>query len=90
VLWIDVTDIVEFLASGTTVSGVQRVSANLTPLVLTDNSRAVVLDRNRGGFTELTDQEVTDLITNGVRGGVAVAVQQASGFSNSVPGGSVD
>ncbi len=76
-LWIDVTDIVEFLASGTTVSGVQRVSANLTPLLLTDNSRAVVLDRSRGDFIELTNQEVADLITNGVRGGVAVAAQPA-------------
>ncbi len=76
-LWIDVTDVVEFLASGTTVSGVQRVSANLTPLLLTDNSRAVVLDRSRGGFVELTDQEAADLIIDGVQGGVAVANQQA-------------
>lgn len=76
-LWIDVTDVVEFLASGTTVSGVQRVSANLTPLLLTDNSRAVMLDRSRGGFVELTDHEITDLITHGVQGGVAVSAQQA-------------
>jgi glycosyltransferase involved in cell wall biosynthesis len=77
VLWIDVTDIVEFLASGTTVSGVQRVSANLTPLLLTDNSSAVILDRSRGVFVALTDKETHQLIRYGVSSGVAAAREPA-------------
>lgn len=76
-LWIDVTDLVEFLAQGSTVSGVQRVEAQLTPLLLTDNSRAVILDRTRGVFVALTDTETDQLIRHGVASGVAAAREPA-------------
>ena len=76
-LWIDVTDLVEFIASGSTVSGVQRVEAQLAPLLLGDNTQAVILDRGRGTFIALTEQETSDLIVNGVCGGVAIATEQA-------------
>lgn len=76
-LWIDVTDLVEFLAQGSTVSGVQRVEANLIPLLLTDNSRAVILDRSRGVFVALTDSETDQLIRHGVASGVAAAREPA-------------
>jgi glycosyltransferase involved in cell wall biosynthesis len=53
VLWIDVTDLVEFTASGSTVTGVQRVEEQLVPLLLGENSRAVILDRTSGEFLEI-------------------------------------
>ena len=52
-LWIDVTDLVEFTVSGSTVTGVQRVEEQLVPLLLGENSRAVILDRTRGEFLEI-------------------------------------
>ena len=52
-LWIDVTDLVEFTVSGSTVSGVQRVEEQLVPLLLGENSRAVILDRTIGEFLEI-------------------------------------
>lgn len=76
-LWIDVTDVVEFVATGSTVSGVQRVSAHLTPLLLTNNSHAVALDRSRGQFVQLTDQETTEIIRHGVHQGVAQSQEAA-------------
>ena len=51
-LWIDVTDLVEFRASGSTVSGVQRVEEQLVPLLLNENSCTVVLDRTTGEFVQ--------------------------------------
>jgi glycosyltransferase involved in cell wall biosynthesis len=56
VLWIDVTDLTEFRASGSTVSGVQRVEAELTPLLLTGDAREVTLDRTTGRFVGASDQ----------------------------------
>jgi len=53
VLWIDVTDLVEFTVSGSTVTGVQRVEEQLVPLLLGENSRAVILDRTTGEFTNI-------------------------------------
>jgi glycosyltransferase involved in cell wall biosynthesis len=53
VLWIDVTDLVEFTVSDSTVTGVQRVEEQLVPLLLGDNSRAVILDRTTGEFLEI-------------------------------------
>lgn len=58
-LWIDVTDLVEFTASGSTVSGVQRVEEQLVPLLLSENSRAVILDRTRGEFVEINYPQLT-------------------------------
>lgn len=55
-LWIDVTDFAEFRASGSTVSGVQRVEAELTPLLLTGDAREVILDRTTGRFVGASDQ----------------------------------
>ena len=52
-LWIDVTDLVEFTTSGSTVTGVQRVEEQLVPLLLGENSRAVILDRTSGEFLEI-------------------------------------
>ncbi len=52
-LWIDVTDLVEFTVSDSTVTGVQRVEEQLVPLLLGDNSRAVILDRTTGEFLEI-------------------------------------
>ena len=58
-LWIDVTDLVEFTASGSTVTGVQRVEEQLVPLLLSENSRAVILDRTSGEFVEINYPQVT-------------------------------
>ena len=58
---LDVTDLVEFLQRRESVSGVQRVIAETAPLLL-DRTRAVVLDRGRGVFVPLTDDEVGALL----------------------------
>lgn len=76
-LWIDVTDLVEFIAGGSTVSGVQRVEAQLAPLLLAQDSQAVILDRSRGVFIALTAQETTELVVDGVSGGIATASGRA-------------
>ncbi len=56
---IEVTDLVEFLQRQESVSGVQRVIAETTPLLLAaDPSAALtVLDRGRGVFIDLTPGE---------------------------------
>jgi glycosyltransferase involved in cell wall biosynthesis len=59
VLWIDVTDLVEFTASGSTVTGVQRVEEQLVPLLVEENSRAVILDRTSGEFVEINYPPLT-------------------------------
>jgi len=56
---LDVTDFVEFLGRGESVSGVQRVIAEVSPR-LTD-IQPVVLDRARGEFIALTPTEVTQV-----------------------------
>jgi hypothetical protein len=56
---LDVTDFVEFLGRGESVSGVQRVIAEVAPR-LTD-IQPVVLDRARGEFIPLTPTEVTQV-----------------------------
>ena len=67
--YLDVTDLVEFLQRRESVSGVQRVVVETTPRILAadSNAHAVILDRARGCFVELTAQEQRDLITMGVR-----------------------
>ncbi len=67
--YIDVTDLVEFLQRKESVSGVQRVVVETTPRILAtdNNAHAVVLDRTRGAFIALNEQEQQNLITTGVR-----------------------
>jgi glycosyltransferase involved in cell wall biosynthesis len=83
VLWIDATDLVEFLASGSTVSGVQRVQAKVIPRLIatipnTDpNTKLVVMDRSRGVFVEV-DQAVLD-------GGQTLAQECLQRISGSAP-----
>ena len=62
---IDVTDLVEFLQRQESVSGVQRVVAEVTPLI--SDTTPVVLDRGRGVFIPLTDEERTQVIDAGAR-----------------------
>ena len=69
-LLIDVTDLVEFLQRQESVSGVQRVIAELTPLLQAESesdARAVVLDRGRGVFVALNPREFELLIVRGAR-----------------------
>ena len=64
---LDVTDLVEFLTRQESVSGVQRVIAEIAPLLLDTEPwvRTVMLDRGRGVFVELTDDESQALIRTG-------------------------
>jgi glycosyltransferase involved in cell wall biosynthesis len=64
---LEVTDLVEFLQRQESVSGVQRVIAETAPLILTDDPQAaaVVLDRGRGVFVQLTSDETHALILTG-------------------------
>ena len=64
---LDVTDLVEFLQRRESVSGVQRVIAETTPLLLATGPsyRPVVLDRGRGVFVALTPDESEVLILTG-------------------------
>ena len=68
---LDVTDLVEFLQRGESVSGVQRVIAETAPLMLASDrgARTVVLDRPRGAFVELTDLETDLLVGTGASAG---------------------
>ena len=65
---VDVTDLVEFLQRRESVSGVQRVIAEVAPL-LADQSSAeyVLLDRARGVFVELTQAEGHVVLSQGAR-----------------------
>ncbi len=69
---LDVTDLIEFLQRQESVSGVQRVIAETAPLMLDapagtldGRAAAVVLDRSRGAFVELTAGETATLIRTG-------------------------
>jgi len=66
---LDVTDLVEFLQRKESVSGVQRVVVETTPRILAieSHSQAVILDRARGQFIQLTKGECNSLIFEGVR-----------------------
>jgi len=71
-LLIDVTDLVEFLQRRESVSGVQRVIAETTPLLEIKSeviTHPVVLDRGRGVFVQLTHTEHHLLIQRGARAG---------------------
>jgi len=70
---LDVTDLVEFLQRRESASGVQRVVAEVTPLLLEQDptAQAVVLDRSRGVFVALDRTERTALIDRGARASTA-------------------
>lgn len=62
--WIDVTDLIEFWQRKESVSGVQRVIARTTPILLQEASdvAAIMLDRSRGVFVQLTKTEQEQLL----------------------------
>jgi glycosyltransferase involved in cell wall biosynthesis len=62
--WIDVTDLIEFFEREESVSGVQRVIARVAPLLLDaiPDAHAILLDRDRGRFVELTRAEQQALL----------------------------
>ena len=67
-IYLDVTDIVEFMTRSESPSGVQRVVAEVAPLLCSSiAAHPVVLDRTRGVFVELSTAETEALVTNGVR-----------------------
>ena len=67
---LDVTDLVEFCQRRESVSGVQRVVAEVAPLLAKDcGGTCVVLDRGRGCFVSLNVSEHHALIDQGVRAG---------------------
>lgn len=68
-IWLDVTDLVEFLQRQESVSGVQRVIAETAPLLMAADPRVtpVVLDRPRGVFVALTSDEVGILLHRGAQ-----------------------
>ena len=69
-VFIDVTDLVEFLERQESVSGVQRVVVEVAPLLVErPHVVCVLLDRSRGVFVELTEAEKQTLIDHGVRNG---------------------
>jgi glycosyltransferase involved in cell wall biosynthesis len=76
---LDVTDLVEFLQRQESVSGVQRVIAETVPLLLAADAacRAVVLDRPRGVFVALTEQETQTLLRRGASAGAGIADRPA-------------
>ena len=64
----DVTDLVEFCQRRESVSGVQRVVAEVVPLLLQRvGGDCIFLDRSRGVFVGLTAEERDILIDEGVR-----------------------
>ena len=65
---VDVTDLIEFLQRQESVSGVQRVIAEVAPLLGDfEPTEFVVLDRHRGLFVALFPAEVSTLIARGAR-----------------------
>lgn len=65
---LDVTDLVEFLQREESVSGVQRVIAEVSPSLIEQVACVpVILDRRRGCFVALTQEEVGVLIAHGAR-----------------------
>lgn len=62
---IDVTDLVEFLEREESVSGVQRVVAEVAPLI--NETTPGILDRARGVFVALTEDERVQVIDAGAR-----------------------
>ena len=75
-VFFDATDLIEFLQRQESVSGVQRVVAETVPLLLEHQSgtskHAVILDRHRGEFVELTDHETETSVRQGARASSAI------------------
>ena len=82
---VDVTDLVEFLQRRESVSGVQRVVAEVAPL-LGERSSAdyVLLDRARGFFVELTPEERHVVLTQGARAESNVSREDLATAANAV------
>lgn len=67
---VDVTDLVEFMQRRESVSGIQRVIAEVVPLLVDRDPeviRPVILDRGRGLFVELSADEMTSILVFGAR-----------------------
>ena len=65
---VDVTDLIEFLERKESASGVQRVVAEVAPLLTREvMAECVILDRSRGVFVPLTQDEHEVLIEEGAR-----------------------
>jgi glycosyltransferase involved in cell wall biosynthesis len=62
-IWLDVTDLVEFLTRRESVSGVQRVIMGAAPLLISSQHSVhpVFLDRTRGVFVALTKSESDEI-----------------------------
>ena len=72
---IDVTDLVEFLEREESVSGVQRVVAEVAPLL--SDTTPVVLDRGRGVFVSLTPAERAQVIDIGARADIGTTIDRS-------------
>lgn len=85
-IYLDVTDFVEFLTRSESPSGVQRVVAEVAPLLIASTAaHPVVLDRTRGVFVELTAAETETLVTGGVRSSTRhVSVNVASAADSTI------
>ncbi|MDD2859344.1 MAG: glycosyltransferase [Candidatus Nanopelagicales bacterium] len=86
-LLIDVTDLVEFLQRRESVSGVQRVIAEVAPLLPTSAGatvHAVVLDRGRGAFVALEPAEQQVLVVRGARAGSDATRDELAAAAGSV------
>ncbi len=84
-LLIDVTDLVEFLQRRESVSGVQRVIAETTPLLEGHSesaAQAVILDRGRGVFVQLSHAEHHLLIHRGARAGSDASRDELAEMAN--------
>ena len=81
----DVTDLLEFCERGESVSGVQRVVAQVTPLLLERvPGRCVFLDRNRGVFIALTADEQRTVVEAGVRVGSQMTRDELSSAAREI------
>jgi glycosyltransferase involved in cell wall biosynthesis len=72
---IDVTDLVEFLEREESVSGVQRVVAEVAPLI--SDTAPVVLDRGRGVLIALTPAEKAQVIDTGARANIGTNIDRS-------------
>ena len=71
---VDVTDLIEFLERKESASGVQRVVAEVAPLLTREaQAQCVILDRSRGVFVPLTQDEHEVLIEQGARAHTSVS-----------------
>jgi glycosyltransferase involved in cell wall biosynthesis len=83
-IWLDATDLVEFLQRQESVSGVQRVIAETAPLLMTADPRItpVVLDRLRGVFVALSDAEAEMLLRQGAQSTSTLSRGSLAGYAD--------